>query len=40
MTHLASTLIREGLARLSDEGGQTAVIREEPSTPDPDAPNV
>ena len=36
MTHLASTLIREGLGRLAGgENEGSAIIREDPRSPDP-----
>jgi hypothetical protein len=34
MTKLASTLVREGLARIS-ETDETSILREEPPAPDP-----
>jgi hypothetical protein len=36
MTRLASTLIREGLERLTGDGDkESAIVREEPPAPDP-----
>jgi hypothetical protein len=35
MTRLASALVREGLWRLGEGGNETAIVREEPPTPDP-----
>ena len=36
MTQLASSLVREGLARLGEgDGGESCIVREEPPAPDP-----
>jgi len=36
MTRLASMLVREGLARMGgNDGGESAIVREDPPAPDP-----